>query len=319
MRMQKLNFGGLTGLALASMVAPAIAVEPHEVARDLEPSIVRILVMGPDAAASGSGFQLNGAGHVATNYHIIQPHVEADWEIFVVRSGAAADGDRLAATLVKGFPNEDLAILQVQGLEGSPATLSEVDKEELAKGMPIYSIGYPVAGRRLGLGGEPSFTSGAMSRSIVGSWMEGSTQIRIIQHSAPTNPGNSGGPVANACGQVVGINSQRELAVVIGPGGLAIPTDFIQGVFFASHVSVLIQKLNELGIPYTGSRKACLIFMGVASTNWYIYGSALAFLGITLFVLLLFRPRTLFRAIDRCRCAAQDGAKAIARVIQDRQ
>ncbi len=317
--MQKLNFSGLIGLALALMATPVFAVEPHEVARALEPSIVRVLVMGPGGAASGSAFQVSHAGHVATNYHIIKPHVESGWKIFVVRSGAAADDDRLAATVVKGFPNEDLAILHVEGLRGPAVTLSDVDTAGLAKGMPIYAIGFPAAGGRLGLGRETSFTSGALSRSIVGSWTKDGPQIRIIQHSAPTNPGNSGGPVANACGQVVGINSQRELAIVVGPGGLAIPTDFIQGVFFASHVSVLIQKLDELSIAYTGSRKACLIFMGVASTNWYLYGSALAFVGITLFVLLLFRPQALFRVIDRCRCAAQDGAAAIARVMKDRK
>lgn len=318
MRAQKLKFSCVIGLVLALLVSPAIAVEPHEVASSLEPSIVRVLVLGPRGSASGSGFQVNRAGHVATNYHVIKPHVESGWQIFVVRSGAAAD-DRLAATLVKGFPKEDLAILQVDGLGGPAVTLSEADTEGLAKGTPIYAIGFPAAGGRLGLGRETSFTSGALSRSIVGSWAKDGPQIRIIQHSAPTNPGSSGGPVVNACGQVVGINSQRELAIVVGPGGLPIPTDFIQGVFFASHVSVLVQKLSELGIAYTGSQKACLIFMGIASTNWYLYGGAAVFVAVLLFLLLLFRPQALFRVIDRCRCAAQDSARAIARAMKKRQ
>ena len=220
-------------MALAAMAAPAGALDPQSVARTLEPSVVRVMVVGPDGAASGSGFVVSWAGHVVTNFHIVEPHIEAGWNMFVLPSGGAPK-DRRPAALVKAFPGEDLAVLQVKGLDLPPVQLSGTGAESGAKGMTIFAAGFPEAGARLGAGLQTSFTGGTVSRVFTGSWSAEGPRIRIIQHSAPTNPGNSGGPVVNACGQVVGVNSQREMAIVIGPIGIPIATDFIQGVFFAS-------------------------------------------------------------------------------------
>jgi len=139
----------------------------------------------------------------------------------------------------------------------------------------------------------------------------------LIQHTAPTNPGNSGGPIVNACGQVVGVNSQREMAVVFSPLGLPIVTDVIQGVFFASDASLLIAKLQELGVAYSGSRKVCRVFLGVASTNLIFYAAIAVFAALALLTfLVIYRPRLVIQAAVRCGCAARDCAKAIHRVVR---
>jgi S1-C subfamily serine protease len=302
--------------AMAFAAAPAAAVDPQSVAKMLEPSVVRVLAIGPDGAASGTGFVISRGGHVATNFHIVEPHIVAGWEIFVVESGVSPE-DRRPAALVKAFPGEDLAVLRVEGLTRPPVRLSETDAERPAKGMPVFAIGFPGAGARLGLALETSFTTGTVSRLFTGSWSEEGSQIRIIQHSAPTNPGNSGGPIVNTCGQVVGLNSQREMAILLGPGGLPIVTDLIQGVFFASHASVLVEKLEGLGIAYSGTDKVCRTFLGVASTNFYWFGIITALLGIAVVVVLIaFKPQPVVQVCVRCGCAARDCAKAIGRAIR---
>jgi S1-C subfamily serine protease len=306
----------LPATAILLAAAPAAAVDPESVAEMLEHSVVRVLAIGPDGAASGTGFVVGRGGHVATNFHIVEPHIEAGWEIFVVESGVSPE-ERRPATLIEAFPGEDLAVLRVAGLVSLPVRLSEADAERPAKGTPVFAIGFPGAGARLGILLETSFTTGTVSRMFTGSWSEDGPQIQIIQHSSPINPGNSGGPIVNSCGQVVGVNSQREMAIFLGPGGLPIVTDFIQGVFFASHASVLVEKLEGLGIAYSGTRKVCRTFLGVASTNLYLFGSIAALLGIAVIVVLFaFKPRPVIQVCVRCGCAARDCAKAVGRAIR---
>jgi Trypsin-like peptidase domain/FHA domain len=289
--------------------APAAAIEPTAVARLVEPSMVRIIVEGPSQTIGASGFVVDRQGHVATNYHTIAAHIEAGWELFVVESGAAPEARR-PATLVQGFPEEDLAILKVESLDRPPVALSEADSAGLTKGMTIFAIGYPGAGARLGADGGTSFTAGIANRIFTGAWQRDAPQIEIIQHSAATNPGNSGGPIVNPCGQVIGVNTEREMAVVITPSGLPIVYDVIQGVFFASHVSVLVEKLKVLGIAYNGTQKKCRVILGIASTNFLWYGLAAA-AGLIALVLLLMKlwPRQVVHVV------VHNGARALGHML----
>ncbi len=292
---------------------PAGAIEPQSVAKMLEPSVVRVIAAGPEGTSAGTGFVVSRAGHIATNLHVVDPLSEGGWQIFVVESGVAPE-NRRPAELVKAFRNEDLAILRVEHLNRPPALLSEIGADLPPNGATIFAIGFPGAGGRLGSALQTSFTIGSVSRLFAGSWFADGPQIDLIQHSAPTNPGSSGGPIVNACGQVVGVNSQREMAVVYSPLGLPIVTDVIQGVFFASDVSALIDKLKELDIDYSGTRKVCRVFLGVASTNHFLYAGfvALVVLAFLIFV-IVYQPRLVIQTAIKCGCVARDCAKAVNR------
>lgn len=276
----------LATIMSVSVARPALAIEPTTVARRVEPSIVHIVVKGPDAYAAGSGFIVSAPGYVATTYHIVRPHLELGWEISAAESNAPAE-TRRAVQIVATFPGEDLAILKVDGLDRPPLRLSEVDTDSPTKGTTIFALGFPGAGGRLGADTASSFTAGMANRLFVGAWAKDGPRIRIIQHSAATNPGNSGGPVVDPCGQVVGVNTEREIAMVIAPGGLPIVIDVIQGVFFASHVSVLIEKLKQLDIPYQGSNRTCRVILGIPSTNFGRYAVVAALAAILLVVLFV--------------------------------
>jgi len=309
-------------LAAASFVTatPAAAIEPQTVAKRLEASVVRVLTVGEGGQVSGSGMVVSRKGHVATAYHVIRPHIKNQWKIFVVVRGNAAE-NRRPAKLVKAYPGEDLAVLKVEGLARRPVRLNDRDSGRPFKGTTIFAIGILDAGSRLGAGIDTSFTTGTVSRVFTGSWEEKGPRIRIIQHTAPTNRGNSGGPVVNACGQVVGVNTQREIAVILLPGGIPIVTDFIQGVYFASHSSVLVAKLKELNIGYSGIRATCRHFLGVASTNFRLYGVIAVLITILLLafaITLLFRgPRQpVIRIFVGFGYAMKNGAKAVGRLVR---
>jgi S1-C subfamily serine protease len=139
----------------------------------------------------GSGFVLDKAGHVLTNFHVVEG---ANRGIEVLLS----DKHRYAAKVVGTDRLHDLALLQIDAKDLQAVTLA--DSSQLAVGQKVYAIGNP-----FGLNG--TMTRGIISsiRSIRGS--EGAPIEDAIQTDAAINPGNSGGPLLNSRGEVIGINT----------------------------------------------------------------------------------------------------------------
>jgi S1-C subfamily serine protease len=139
----------------------------------------------------GSGFILDRAGHVLTNYHVV---ANANRGIQVMLSNKHS----YKANVVGTDRSHDLALLQIDAPNLEPVTLA--DSRDLAVGQKVYAIGNP-----FGLTG--TITRGIISsiRSIRGS--EGAPIEDAIQTDAAINPGNSGGPLLNSRGEVIGINT----------------------------------------------------------------------------------------------------------------
>jgi S1-C subfamily serine protease len=139
----------------------------------------------------GSGFVLDKAGHVLTNYHVVE---QANRGIEVQLSNK----HKYSATVVGTDRTHDLALLQINAPNLQPVTLA--DSAQLAVGQKVYAIGNP-----FGLAG--TMTRGIISsiRSIRGA--EGAPIEDAIQTDAAINPGNSGGPLLNSRGEVIGINT----------------------------------------------------------------------------------------------------------------
>ena len=139
----------------------------------------------------GSGFILDKAGHVLTNYHVIEG---ANRGIQVTLSNKTS----YKATVVGADRVHDLALLQISAPNLQPVTLA--DSSGLAVGQEVYAIGNP-----FGLSG--TMTRGIISsiRSIKGA--SGAPIEDAIQTDAAINPGNSGGPLLNSHGEVIGINT----------------------------------------------------------------------------------------------------------------
>ena len=174
--------------------------------------------LGQQNGGLGSGFVLDADGFIATNTHVVTngPRLARAREVFV----DFADGNRVPARIVGTDPNADVALLKVEprGLSLTPLSLGHV--EELRVGEPVAAIGSP-------FGEEQSLSVGvisALDRNI-----ESLTDFGIgdaIQTDAAINRGNSGGPLLNARGRVIGINAQIKTETGEGAGvGFAIPVD----------------------------------------------------------------------------------------------
>jgi S1-C subfamily serine protease len=139
----------------------------------------------------GSGFILDKAGHILTNYHVVEG---ANRGIEVMLSNKR----RFPAHVVGVDKVHDLALLQIDAPNLQPVTLA--DSSQLNVGQKVYAIGNP-----FGL-------SGTMTRGIISSIRsirsaDGAPIEDAIQTDAAINPGNSGGPLLNSSGEVIGINT----------------------------------------------------------------------------------------------------------------
>jgi S1-C subfamily serine protease len=144
--------------------------------------------------ATGTGFVIDGDGHILTNYHVVADATSVD---------VGFDDNRSVPARVLGTDaTNDLALLQVEpdGLRLSPLQLGDSSTAQV--GDPVLAIGNP-------FGLDRTLTTGvvsALQRQITAP--NGFTIQHVIQTDAPINPGNSGGPLLDAAGRVIGINSQ---------------------------------------------------------------------------------------------------------------
>ena len=177
---------GLNASAIASRVDPAIV--------DITSNLA-----GQGGGAAGTGMVLTPSGEVLTNNHVIE-----DASSITVKIDGR--GHSYTAKVLGTDATDDVAVLQIQGVSGL-ATVSPGDSSKVAVGDPVLAIG-----NALDLQGPPTVTQGtvsALGRTITASGGNGGEETLngLIQTDAPISPGNSGGPLVDGSGHVIGITT----------------------------------------------------------------------------------------------------------------
>ncbi|MEU1124638.1 trypsin-like peptidase domain-containing protein [Streptomyces sp. NPDC005899] len=178
------------------------------------PSVVTLHVSGSAESGTGTGFVLDGKGHILTNNHVVAP-AGSSGDITVTFSG----GETASAEIVGKDSGYDLAVVKVKGVSGlRPLPLGNSDNVRV--GDPVVAIGAP-------FDLSNTVTSGIISakqRPITAGGDKGDgtdvSYVDALQTDAPINPGNSGGPLVDADARVIGINSAiRAADSGAGPDG----------------------------------------------------------------------------------------------------
>jgi putative serine protease PepD len=163
---------------------------------------------------TGSGFVVDGAGHIVTNYHVIEDAASIEVTF--------SDETTATAEVVGTDPLNDLALLRPESVPPTATPVALGSSSELRVGQRAIAIGNP-------FGLDQTLTTGVIS--ALGRPLqveEGQYIFNVIQTDAAINPGNSGGPLLDSRGQVIGVNTaiQRE-----GQGiGFAVPVDTLKRV-----------------------------------------------------------------------------------------
>lgn len=229
-----------TAAGLPTPVPVAIETDVTAAVDEVAPSVVTVINYltpqregGP--SGRGSGVIITDEGHVITNNHVV-----ADADSLEIR---LADGTSMPGTLVGADPFSDLAVISVEGDLPEPASWGNSDA--LNPGETVIAIGSPL--------GDFFNTVTVGVISAVGRSIEtgrGFQLQELIQTDAAINQGNSGGPLVNLAGQVVGINT------LVVRGGLQGPQ--AQGLGFAipsNNARAIAQQIIQTGAvarPYMG-------------------------------------------------------------------
>ncbi|MFZ9630321.1 MAG: S1C family serine protease [Ilumatobacteraceae bacterium] len=194
------------------------------IARKVGASVVTVISMaGGRELGLGSGVVITSDGEIMTNNHVV---ADAD----EVRVRLPGETEPRVVKVLAADPNNDLALLKLDGVDVTPATIAE--PTDIAVGDPVVAIGFA-----LGLDGGATVTAGvvsALDRTMV---TDNGALDGLVQTDAAISSGNSGGPLVNARGEVVGINT----AVATG-GGMSAASN----VGFAISARELLFELDQL-------------------------------------------------------------------------
>jgi 2-alkenal reductase len=226
---------------------PTGRFDPQAIYRRDSPGVVTILSAfvrtdsARGGAALGSGFVISAGGEIATNAHVVTDgsgaSIRKAGKLFV-RFG---DGNQVAATIVGIDPFSDVALVKVnpKGLTLRPLTLGS--SADVKVGEPVAAIGSP-------FGEEQSLSIGVVSatdREIES--LTGFLTTGALQTDAAINSGNSGGPLLDGGGRVLGINSQIRSASGSGSGvGFAVSVDVVRRSLEQ------LRRTGQVRYPYVG-------------------------------------------------------------------
>ena len=204
------------------------ALTAQEVYRRLNPAVVTVQCLTGEGVSIGTGVIFSEDGYILTNHHVVRGGSEC---YVTLDSGYSLDvrfvaGDEDSDLAVLKVPPEELALMPLAALPFAPFG----DSEQLEVGDPVYAIGAP---RRL----RGTLTNGIISAIDRDIEVEGRT-MTLLQTNAALNSGNSGGPLINERGQVIGINVAKYMSDW--------NQDSVEGLGFAIPSAHLERIVNDL-------------------------------------------------------------------------
>jgi S1-C subfamily serine protease len=223
-------------------------VDPTSVAGKVDPAVVDITSNLTSGTAAGTGMVITAGGQVLTNNHVIQGAT-------FITAQIGGTGRKYRATVVGADPADDVALLQLQGVSSNLTTISIGDPSKVAVGDAIVALG-----NALGQGDSAAAGSVvAVGQTITATDDTGAnaeTLTNLIQVDANVQPGDSGGPLIDATGKVIGMDTAASTS---GRGfrfrgtsaqGFAIPID--------TAMSIVQQLRTGGGAPQTAAQTALL-------------------------------------------------------------
>lgn len=248
-------------LSLIIITVNAAGAVPEKVIKATE-SVVRILAKYSDGYATGTGFVIKSDKNetlIVTNHHVVadNPYIISVW---------VGENDLINAEILATTSQKDICILRLtQQISLKPVTLSQASAKQ---GDAVYAVGFPAAADMLSdteahTSQDATITDGIVSARREVTTTQYGTPVEILQISAAINSGNSGGPLFDLNGKVVGVNTY----------GIA----DAQGIFGAIDISEIHRFLDENGVSVKSDFKVIVLIALLTGIALVAIGCIIAF------------------------------------------
>jgi hypothetical protein len=230
--------------------APAASGKPTSLVEHMDAKSVLVLAQGGDGLGSGTGFAI-GNGLVVTNRHVVDSVLGGKGKVYVASSAlGGAKPARVRAVSPPGKPGDpDFALLESEALKDVPGLALTTNFSRMSQ---VVAAGYPGVllktdtGFKQMLQGDLSAApSLGFSQGIV-TVVQNPEEVSVVVHTAAISQGNSGGPLVDSCGRVVGVNTY-----------ILADEDSFRTVNYALSSSALMAFLDENGVGYEARGSAC--------------------------------------------------------------
>lgn len=315
MFVRRVVFAAVVGVVWVMMGVSSVTAEDfEEIVVTADKAMGRTVAM---EAGTGSGFLLAPVPDSSDFYYLTNKHVIEGSRALAVFFSSNGEIFQYNAKVLHTSAGLDLAVLRLSpdGDTLPDPVFLPIASRDMRKGEPVAALGYPGSAdakisnyENLALI-ETTLTQGAVSKVFMGTWVRGGSSLEIVQHTASVNTGNSGGPLLDSCGQVIGVNTQIS---VMTPSG--VPTN---GTFWASSSNSIAGFLSIVKVPYYVENSSCGSDASGASGSamtrgvpaWVyivagVIGVALIGGGVTLFLTNKTQGATGIKPVGRGRKAA---------------
>lgn len=259
----------LLGFLTVPARAQPVARDEQSALTSAKSSMVRVTEVTfydgqPQLVGWGSGFVI-APGYVVTNYHVVEEAYRGQAGVMVTPA-ASTEGRPVVGTVVRVWGDADLALVRVDGLT-APALVIATGEPEQTK--PVRALGYPGAtclmlgctGRDIVEPAQPNATEGTIA--VFENRAPNGAALPTIFHTAEISSGNSGGPLIDRCGRVIGVNTWTASGQVDMDGHIDLPG----GQHVASRASTLVSFLDQAGVTFTSESGVCMTASDVAAAE----------------------------------------------------
>lgn len=234
-------------------LSSSVLADESQVVSKVERSVVRLISIGANnrALGMGSGFAVNEDGYLATNHHVI----DGAHYVLVATKDSKGNLRPLKGIVVWSSSSVDLAFVKVESGVIPGLQIAESAPKKAAR---VFALGFPgvaddsIESIKSSQYVEATSTNGSIGRVITGKWDKTGQPLEIIQHSAPINAGNSGGPLFDQCGRVIGVNTGKAFSFV-DKGQV----DATTGIHFASGTTVLLSAAKSAQVKVSSDMTGC--------------------------------------------------------------